>query len=78
MDMDQAAVWLAGSILTVMGFVVIIIGILIVNNLLHKYWKPVKLFTYDSWFVNPPLIDKSVEPLEVQDGKSKEKRNAQC
>lgn len=77
MDMDQAAVWLAGSILTVMGFVVIIIGILIVNNLLHKYWKPVKLFTYDSWFVvNPPMIDKSVEPLEVQDGKSKEKRNA--
>jgi hypothetical protein len=55
MDMDQAAVWLCGSILTTLGFLVIIGGIIIVNNLLHKYWKPVKIFTADSWVaVNPP------------------------
>jgi hypothetical protein len=39
MDMDQAAVFLAGSILTVMGFLVILAGILIANNLVAKYWK---------------------------------------
>lgn len=39
MDMDQAAVWLAGSILTVLGFLVILGGILIANNLVAKYWK---------------------------------------
>ena len=39
MDMDQAAVFLAGSILTVIGFLVIIGGVLIVNNLVAKYWK---------------------------------------
>ena len=49
MDMDQAAVWLAGSILTVLGFVVVIIGVVIVNNILHKYWKPVRIFTADSF-----------------------------
>jgi hypothetical protein len=55
MDMDQAAVWLCGSILTTLGFLVIIGGIIIVNNLLHKYWKPVKIFTADSWAAfNPP------------------------
>ncbi len=39
MDMDQAAVFLAGSILTVMGFLVILGGVLIANNLVAKYWK---------------------------------------
>jgi hypothetical protein len=49
MDMDQAAVWLAGSILTTLGFIVVIMGIIVVNNILHKYWKPVRIFTADSW-----------------------------
>jgi hypothetical protein len=39
MDMDQAAVFLAGSILTVMGFLIILGGIVIANNIIHKYWK---------------------------------------
>jgi len=38
MDMDQAAVFLAGSVLTVIGFLVILGGILIANNLIGKYW----------------------------------------
>ena len=55
MDMDQAAVFLAGSILTVLGFIVVIAGIIAINNMLHKYWKPVKIFTPDSWqLFNPP------------------------
>jgi hypothetical protein len=65
MGMDQAAVWLAGSILTTLGFVVIIVGIIVVNNILHKYWKPVKIFTPDSWKgFNPPVepyIEKAKE-----------------
>jgi hypothetical protein len=49
MDMDSAAVWLAGSILTMLGFIAIIIGVVVINNILNKYWKPVKIFTPDSW-----------------------------
>jgi hypothetical protein len=49
MDMDQAAVFLAGSILTALGFLVVIAAIVVVNNILHKYWKPVRMFTADSW-----------------------------
>lgn len=52
--MDQAAVFLAGSILTMLGFVVVIAGIVAINNILHKYWKPVAIFTKDSWNINPP------------------------
>lgn len=49
MDMDQAAVFLAGSILTALGFLVVVATIVAINNILHKYWKPVSLFTSDSF-----------------------------
>ena len=52
MDMDQAAVFLAGSILTMLGFIVVFAGIIVINNLLSKYWKPVQFFKYD---IPPPI-----------------------
>lgn len=56
MDMDQAAVFLSGSILTALGFIVIVGAVVVVNNILHKYWKPVKIFSPDSWKgFNPPM-----------------------
>lgn len=60
MTMDQAAVWLAGSILTTLGFIIVIAGVIVINNLLHRYWKPIRIFTADSWIINPP--PKFVEP----------------
>jgi hypothetical protein len=65
MDMDQAAVWLGGSILTALGFVVLIIAIVFINNILHKYWKPVNIFTPDSWkALNPPQRFASQDELQ--------------
>ena len=55
MDMDQAAVFLAGSILTALGFIVVVAAIVAVNNIISKYWKPVKIFSADSWNLNPPV-----------------------
>lgn len=73
MDMDQAAVWLAGSILTVLGFIVIVIGVVIVNNILHKFWKPVRLFV----FGNHMEPSRFMTDEEMKDyGRSEEKRNA--
>ena len=65
--MDQAAVFLAGSILTALGFLVVILAIIVVNNLLHKFWKPVKIFSADSWHINPP--QRFAEPHEVEQEK---------
>ena len=39
MDIDQATVFLAGSILTGLGFVVVVITAVVINNIIHKYWK---------------------------------------
>ena len=64
MDMDQAAVFLAGSILTALGFLVVIAAVIVVNNLLHNYWKPVKIFTADSWNINPPHSFASQDELD--------------
>ncbi len=44
MNMDQAAIFLAGSILVTMGFIVLVIGAVIINYILHKYWKPIQIF----------------------------------
>ena len=61
MDMDQAAVFLAGSILTMLGFVVVVGGIVIINNILSNFWKPVTIFSKDSWFVNPPYDNQETK-----------------
>jgi len=75
MDMDQAAVFLAGSILTMMGFIVVIIGLVIINNIINKYWKPVRIFTSDSWNLNPPIHyphqEVQIEPKIEEIGKTK-------
>lgn len=60
MDMDQAAVFLAGSILTALGFIVILVAIVVGNNILHKYWKPITLWRFDT----PPIRFASQEELD--------------
>ena len=64
MTMDQSAVFLAGSILTALGFLVVILAIVVVNNVLHKYWKPVRIFTSDSWNLNPTSRFASQDELD--------------
>lgn len=70
MDMDTAAVFLASSILTMLGFIVVIIGLIVINNLLSKYWK--NLGWFSGWYGQTPTrfltpdemntLDKSKEP----------------
>ncbi len=62
MGIEQAATFLAGSILSMLGIVVIVIGLVIINNIIHKYWKPVKVFTPDSWMAFNPPLEKREEP----------------
>ena len=66
MDMDQAAVFLAGSILTALGFLVVVGAGVVINNLLHKYWKPVRIFSSDSWHINPPATFIQDQPPKIE------------
>jgi len=60
MDIDNAANILAGSILTCLAIVIVVITVVIINNILHKYWKPVTLWKYES----PSARFASQEELE--------------
>jgi hypothetical protein len=79
--MDQAAVFLAGSILFTLGFTVLICAVVVVNNILHKYWKPVRIFTSDSWtpfgqparYATEEELARIAPHLDAEDGKEKAK-----
>ena len=67
MDMDQAAVFFAGSILSALGFLVWFLVILLINNLVHKYWKSwgwkwMNIHMPPSRFMTDEEYKKSIEP----------------
>jgi hypothetical protein len=47
MDMDKLAVFFAGSILITISMVIIAAGVILINNLVHRYWKQVTWFKYE-------------------------------
>jgi len=51
MDLDNAAAFMLGTIGYGVGFLVIIVVAVATNNVISKYWKPVRIFTTDSWMV---------------------------
>lgn len=53
MNMDSAAVFLAGSILYAIGLIVILAAIIVANNLIHKYWKSFGWTIMPKWAHEP-------------------------
>lgn len=76
MDVDQAATFLAGAILTGAGFAVTGIVIVFLNNLFHKYWKPIKIFTPESWPNTPARFatEEELQRIEPKIDEIKEKK----
>ena len=62
--MDKLAVFFAGSILVTLGMIVIASGIILVNNLIHKYWKSVTWFKYEykPVYFDPKTGEQFVKP----------------
>lgn len=51
MDMDSAVNFLIGSILFGAGILVLCVCIVVVNNIFHKWWKPVNFGSWmPSWY----------------------------
>lgn len=74
MDVDSAATFLSCAILFGAGFAILGITIIFLNNIVHKYWKPVRIFTEDSWapfgslsagarFAEPHEIEPKIPPV---------------
>jgi len=49
MSIESASNFLVGSVLIAVGVLVLIACAVAINNLLHRFWKPVTVFSADSW-----------------------------
>jgi hypothetical protein len=68
MTVEQAGSFLIGSILAGLGFCIITVAILVINNLFHKYWKPV------TWGIMPESMKahyRFQQPHEAEPYESK-------
>jgi uncharacterized membrane protein YphA (DoxX/SURF4 family) len=64
MTIDVAAIFLASSILTMLAAIVWVIAILVVNNLVHKYWKPINLYKIvdpENRFAHPQDLKQEIK-----------------
>lgn len=50
---EQMSNWLIGSILFALGVLVLVFMCVLINNLLHKYWKPVTIIFFRNDSVYP-------------------------
>lgn len=72
MSIDQAALFLTGSILFGIGIVCLTVAVLAVNNLFSKFWKPVALTKYlfpTTLGDTPPRFVDTIEPTMNKDTK---------
>ena len=52
MVVDQMANFMAGSILFSIGIIILVIALVIINNILSRFWKPMKFYHYEARFVD--------------------------
>ena len=74
MTIESASTFLVGSILVSLGFLVMLSVTILVNNLLAKYWKPVKIWTWDYKFVEVPIQQQEEPKLEPVEEKQQTKK----
>ena len=64
MDLDNAAAFMLGTVGYGIGVIVLVAVVVIINNIISKYWKPIRIFTADSWRINPPVRFVTQEELD--------------
>jgi cytochrome b561 len=65
MDMDNAAVFLAGTILYALGIIIILVATVVANNIIHKYWKSF------GWSFFPTLFQQEPQRFMTQEEAAK-------
>jgi len=60
MDINNAGNFLIQSLLFSLGFLVIGVGVLILNNIFSKFWKPIRFLVYHT----APALDKKDPKLD--------------
>lgn len=69
MNLEQAATFLSSSILVILGLMAIIAGSVVINNLIHRFWKPVTIFTRESFsiFGGHPMNNDPMQNLTQEE-----------
>lgn len=67
MVMEQMANWLIGSILFALGAMVLVFAVVLINNLLHKFWKPVTIIYMRNESVYPVMRFATPEDHSYKD-----------
>jgi len=66
MDIDVALYFLGGSIFIGLGVCIIGVFVLLMNNIYHKFWKPIEWIIPQYRFIDataePKPVDKTNEP----------------
>ena len=65
MSVDQASNFLISSILFSLGVIILIVAITAINNILSKFWKPVKMTYYMPGFELNPYQEYKIEPHDL-------------
>lgn len=66
--MEQASVFLSGSILIMLGLIVVFIGLVAINNVIYKFWKPIKLWQFHDYPPSRFATHDEVQKMEPQIG----------
>jgi hypothetical protein len=67
MDVDNAAYFLASTILFAVGVIVLCLALILLNNIFARFWKPVKLtsleplFNHEARFMQESKIEPTVD-----------------
>jgi len=67
MDVDNAAYFLASTILFAVGMIILCLALILLNNIFARFWKPVKLtmlepiFNHEGRFVQESKVEPTVE-----------------
>lgn len=75
MDLDNAAAFMLGTVGYGSGVIILVAVVVTINNIISKYWKPIRIFTADSWHINPPVSfvneDEAARVAPTLDDKTK-------
>ena len=52
-EVVQAANFVTGALLVSLGIIIIVSALLLINNMLTRYWRPIKVFTYIAAKISP-------------------------
>ena len=74
MDVESGSIFLTMSILLTLGFVVIGLGVLFLNNMFVRYWKPMTWFKFVEYPPGTGARYEEATPEELKQAKVSTKK----